>query len=376
MGQESRNGLIAVVLPDLRSGGAERLHINLAKAWTSAGFQVEFVLLRARGELLSLLPTGVMMRELRVDRFRAAIGPLRLYFRQRRPAVTLAAMWPLTSVAVAAWLLAGRIGKLFLSDHNHLSIACPEELGTHPAVLRSTIQFTYAAASGVIAVSSGVKADLCALGRLRPQGVSVIHNPAAIDAPRPAGGAGPRGRQWGSSDTFHIVSVGSLKTQKDQATLLRAFALLSPGLRARLAIVGDGPLRRELIELASELGLGEKVHFAGFEMDPTDWYRTADLFVLSSRWEGFANVIVEALSFGLPVVSTDCPSGPSEILEGGRYGTLVAVGDPTALARAIERSRNARVDRGQLVRRSRDFAVDTIAGQYLEVMGLNDDERS
>jgi len=366
-------GLISIVLPNLAGGGAERNSMNLASAWTRAGFQVEFVVLRAGGELETLLPAGVTLRVLGVHRIRSAILPLWRYFRLRRPTVTLAAMWPLTSVAVVAWSLAGRIGKLFLSDHTHLSIACLEETRTHPAVLKCSIRLTYPAASGIIAVSNGVKIDLCALAALRADSVDVIYNPAAIDDPGPAADSDLRQRRWGSTDGYYVLSVGTLKTQKDHATLLEAFALLPPGFGARLTIVGDGPLRGELSELTQRLGLGPRVRFAGFEIDPTDWYRTADVFVLSSRWEGFANVIVEALSFGLPVVSTDCPSGPSEILEGGRYGALVPVGDPPALARAIEQSRDRPVDRALLVRRSRDFSMDVIASRYLSVMGVSAD---
>jgi glycosyltransferase involved in cell wall biosynthesis len=375
MGRGAGGELIAIVLPDLRGGGAERIHINLAHAWTRAGFQVEFVVLRARGELISLLPPGATIRELGVDRVRWAIRPLSRYFKQRRPTVTLAAMWPLTSVAVIAWSLAGRIGKLFLSDHTPLSIDCVEELGTNPTLLKFSIRLTYPAASGVIAVSNGVKIDLCTLAGLRPESVDVIYNPAAIDAPGPVAESDVRLRRWGGADGFHVLSVGTLKPVKDHTTLLEAFASLPPGLRARLTIVGDGPLRKELSELTQRLGLTSTVRFTGFEIDPSDWYRTADVFVLSSRWEGFGNVIVEALSFGLPVVSTDCPSGPSEILEGGRYGTLVPVGDPPALARAIEQSRDRPVDRALQVRRSRDFSVDVIASRYLSVMGVGSNGR-
>ncbi|MDB5516265.1 MAG: hypothetical protein JWQ17_3023 [Tardiphaga sp.] len=370
MARPPASGLISIVLPDLGGGGAERLHLNLAAAWLRAGHQVEFVLMRREGELLGLLPAGATVWDLGADRIRSAIPPLRRYLRERLPSVTLAAMWPLTSAATIAWILAGRIGKLFLSDHVQLSLDRRAEAGTNPTLLKYSIRRTYPAATGIIAVSNGVKADLCALGALRPDSVSVIYNPAAIECGGPAADANLRLSLWGAHDGFNVLAVGKLKPEKDYATLLRAFALLPPGFCARLAIVGDGPLRQDLSDLKERLGLGASVRFAGFAIDPTDWYRTADVFVLSSRLEGFGNVIVEALSFGLPVISTDCPCGPSEILERGRYGVLVPMNDPPALARAIQTTRDAPRNPEPLVLRSRDFAVDTIAIQYLDVFGM------
>ncbi len=164
--------------------------------------------------------------------------------------------------------------------------------------------------------------------------------------------------------------MGTLKPQKDHATLLRAFALLPEELDASLAVLGDGPLRGELSDLAQALGIHDRVRFLGFVPDPIPWFRTADVFVLSSRWEGFANVIVEALSFGVSVVSTDCPSGPFEILEDGRFGELVPVADPTRLALAIAATLTTERPKEPLIKRSRDFAVDAIAARYLQTMGL------
>lgn len=362
--------LISIVLPDLRGGGAERLHINLAHVWLKAGYRVEFVLLQAKGELQDLLPDGVNIHVLGVDRLRFAILPLCRYLRQTKPDVTLAAMWPLTSITVLAWQFAARPGKLFLSDHTQLSIACLEELGTPGWVLRGSIRMTYPWATGIVTVSKGVKDDLCALGALKLESVSVIYNPAAIEPRSCEIDADLRTKLWGDDEGYNVLSVGTLKAQKDHKTLLEAFARLPAGLRAKLVILGDGALKDELLDLRNQLQLDSRVNFAGFVTDPADWYRTADLFVLSSRWEGFANVIVEALSFGIPVVSTDCRSGPAEILEGGRYGTLVPVRDPEALSQAISKSCGHPTDRELLVSRSRDFSVEAIALQYLRYMGL------
>lgn len=162
-----------------------------------------------------------------------------------------------------------------------------------------------------------------------------------------------------------MLAVGSFKTQKNFPLLIRAFAQLPQSLKAKLIILGEGVLRPELEMLIQELGLQERVALPGFALDPSCWYRSADLFVLSSNWEGFGNVIVEALECGMPVVSTDCPSGPAEILANGRYGQLVPVGDATALAAAIQASLLEAHDHEALRRRAQDFAVPKIAEQYL-----------
>jgi glycosyltransferase involved in cell wall biosynthesis len=146
---------------------------------------------------------------------------------------------------------------------------------------------------------------------------------------------------------------------------LRAFARIPRSLNAKLTILGEGLLRAELEVLIHQLGLQDRVTLPGFTIDPSHWYHSADLFVLSSSWEGFGNVIVEALECGVPVVSTDCLSGPAEILANGRYGRLVPVGDATALAAAIQASLLESHDQDALRRRAQDFAVPRIADQYL-----------
>lgn len=357
---------IAVVLPDLGGGGAERLHLNLARAWSAKGMHVDFVLMRASGALRALVPASVGVIDLQVGRIRSAFNPLRSYLAQRRPDVTLAAMWPLTSLTALAWTAAGSPGRLFLSDHTQLSISRVHETRSPLWAMRASLASTYRLATGVVAVSQGVKNDLCSLGALPEDHVRVIYNPAAVETVLVSRSDGQG--LWQPSAKRRILTAGSLKEQKDHRTLIRAFAALPLDLGAELVILGDGPLMAELAALVVELGLQGRVRLPGFTADPYGWFRSADLFVLSSRWEGFANVIVEALSYGLPVVSTECDSGPSEILAHGRYGRLVPVRDAVALARAIQLALSESAPREALFRRSRDFTVEKISAQYLDFM--------
>ena len=182
----------------------------------------------------------------------------------------------------------------------------------------------------------------------------------------------PRTRDWmlgvlaAAFTDLRIETVGTLKAVKDFPTLLRAFARLREQANARLLILGEGEGRAELESLVQSLGLSDAVELPGFVGDPGPYYAKADLFVLSSDHEGFGNVIPEALGRGVPVVSTDCPSGPREILCDGKYGALVPVGDAEALAQAMLASLQSTHDPAALKARARDFAVDTIAGQYLD----------
>jgi glycosyltransferase involved in cell wall biosynthesis len=358
-------GHIVIVLPDLSGGGAERLHVLLAKEWIARGIRVDFALMQRKGELLDVLPRDARAVDLGVDRIRQVVRPLSRYLRQERPDVVLAAMWPLTTATAAAWLLAGRPGALYLSDHNLLSISCIEELGISPQLVGAVMRFSYRFAHGIVAVSKGVKRDLHALSGLPASAIRVIYNPAATGVSARREDDTVRKRLWGDGFDRHILSVGKLKAVKDHATLLRAVAALPRSLNAKLTILGEGPLRPELEAIVRELDLADRVSLPGFALDPYPWMRTADVFVLSSKTEGFGNVIVEALECGLPVVSTDCQSGPAEILEGGRYGCLVPVGDAAALARAIEQSLLGRHDPQPLVERARAFSVPVIAEQYL-----------
>jgi glycosyltransferase involved in cell wall biosynthesis len=356
---------IAILLPDLNGGGAERLHIKLANYWYGRGFSVDFVLMNSRGDLIELVADGLGIIDLGAARIRHVVIPLVKYLRKVRPDILLVAMWPLTSIAALSWLIAGRPSRLYLSDHAHLSISCLAETNTHPWLLANSIRWTYSFAHGIIAVSEGVKQDLCRLGGFAPSKVCVIYNPAANGASSERLPSRDSKELWGEGFNFHILSVGTLKAQKDHATLIRAFAMLPKFLIAKLIILGEGKLREELEELIRELRLQNEVELPGFVIDPSPWFRSADLFVLSSGYEGFGNVIVEALEHGVPVVSTDCLSGPAEILEYGKYGKLVPVHDHVSLAAAMNASHCEEHDRMLLIDRAMYFSIDRISAQYL-----------
>ncbi|BCX11982.1 MAG: glycosyl transferase [Thermosynechococcus sp.] len=358
--------LISLLLPDLRGGGAERSRLRLARELARHGHRVELVLVRARGDLLAEAQSEFPVVDLGGDRPRNSLPAVVRYLRQRRPDALLAAMWPLTVIAPIAARIAGFRGKVLISEHNVISGHCKMWDWLPRLALRPSVILGYRLASARIGVSQGVCADIASLSLMSPEQFVTIYNPIP---PAIEPGAEQRNAAhalWGTNGP-HILTVGRLEPVKNQPLLLRAFAALAQP-EARLMLVGQGPSEAPLRTLAADLGIADRVIFAGFHPDPSPFYSTADLFVLSSNNEGFPNVLAEALSFGLPVVSTDCPSGPAEILEGGRYGRLVPVGDAQALTRAMEEALESPVDRDALQRRATEFAPETAARKYLELL--------
>ena len=360
---------ISFLLPNLAGGGAERLSLTLAHEFERAGYCAEFVLMRAEGELLDEAKASFRVHELDCARARQIYRPLSGYLRSHQPDAVIAAMWPLTVITPIAARIAGFRGTVILSEHAILSRQYARRGKMHRLMLRSSTIAAYRFASARVGVSRGACADMAALSCMPADEFSTIYNPippAIQPSPEAVGAANVL---WGTSEGPRFLTVGNLKHEKNQALLLRAFAAM-PRRDARLMLLGLGPEEAVLRALATTLGIADRVIFAGFHRDPAPFYATADLFVLSSNHEGFGNVIVEALSFGLRVVSTDCPAGPAEILQGGRYGRLVPVGDAPALARAMDEVLDAPVDRAALIRRAADFAPDIAARQYLELLGL------
>ena len=361
--------MIAILLPDLRGGGAERVMLDLAQEFARRGHRVEFVLMQAIGDFLPEAQKSFTIVDLATTRTRFVIFKLARYLRRCRPYAVIANMWPLTSASVVANWLAGRTCRLLLVEHNTLSGQYANWGALHSWLLAASVSATYRFAHTIAAVSKGAAKDMATIAKLALNRVHVLHNPIP-QRPSPSPEARAKADAfWACPPGQRILCVGTLKEQKNHPLLLQAFAKM-PLPNARLLILGKGEAELALRAQTQALGIADRVILAGFHPDPSAFYATADLFVLSSDYEGFGNVLVEALSFGLPVVSTDCPSGPAEILENGRFGRLVRVGDADALAKAMQAALQTPVDRDALIRRAADFAPDIAARKYLDLLGL------
>ena len=361
--------LISILLPNLQGGGAERVNLDLAHEFSRAGHEVEFVLMQARGELLEEARNSFSVVDLTTPRARSLPFALARYLRRRRPDALLAAMWPLTVIAPLALRLSGHRCKVLVSEHGILSAQYRDWGKFHRLLLRLSTSLGYRNVDCRIGVSAGVAADMAALSGIRKDAFEVVYNPVPPRVVPEEASLDIADRLWSGPRGARILTVGTMKAVKNHALLLRAFARLDRP-DARLMFVGDGTGREALLSLARDLGVVDRVIFAGFQLDPTPFYETADLFVLSSNYEGFGNVIVEALSCGTPVVSTDCPSGPAEILKNGRWGRLSPVGDAEALAKAMRASLEDYHDTAALKRHAADFAPEIAARKYLELLDL------
>jgi glycosyltransferase involved in cell wall biosynthesis len=358
---------VALFIPDLRGGGVERVRLLLAREFIAKGHTVHLVLLRKQGVLLDQVPAEVRVIDLQAGRVRGGFVPLVRYLCEHRPDALLASMWPLTTLAVLAAKVARFRGRVVVSEHNALTRSARGHR-IRAVNLRVSMRWINSAADTVIGVSRGVVDDLHALGLPKEAG-KVIYNPTTLSATFVLPTAWSEHPWFTCARAHRLIAVGSLKEQKDYPTLLAAVKKVrDSGTAVSLLILGTGPLQSDLEEQRRALGLEDHVHFGGFVTDPGPFYRAAGLFVLSSAWEGFGNVIVEALAAGTPVVSTDCCYGPAEILANGRYGRLVPVGDDTALAEAICHSLVANHDLDALRARAADFKPEKIGKEYLKVL--------
>lgn len=361
--------LIALVLPELLPlGGAERINLSIAADQLSRGHRVDLVLTGETKDVSEVVPTGARVIKLGAARLRDAVLPLARYLRTERPDAVLSSMWPVTTISVISKYLSRTSSRIVVSDHNPLSIQYANWGYLQNLALWASIRLTYGLADARVVVSEGVARDISQLSGLPASSFTVVYNPIklpeASDHDRTIAESAWKG--WTGK---RILSVGRLKSQKNHQLLLRAFARLSGTDDARLMILGVGELKSETERLVRELGLEQKVLLPGHFLSPGAFYERADLFVLSSDYEGFGNVIVEALMFGLPVVSTDCPYGPREILEGGRYGVLVPVGDEVALASAMSKALKSQNNSERQKQRAIQISGSESLDQYERLMG-------
>ena len=364
---------ICVFLPTLSIGGAEKLHINLIQNWLADNHSVTIItLFKSFSEIdaSSLLPTGCNHLKFDLQNYKRSIFKIIKIFRSHRFQITLVPMWPLTCIAIMSWIIGGKPGKLFISEHTNISASHKIEIKSPLWIIKLSIKIFYRFATGIIAVSDGVKEDIQSLGGFKNYNLQVIYNPVARDLNnfQPEMIKKYSKELWLDDFKYKILAVGTLKLQKNFSLLIESFASMDKRYleNSQLIILGDGPLRNELQLKIDNCGLESQVILCGNVVNPYPWFQSADLFVLSSAWEGFGNVLVEALESRTPVVSTNCKSGPAEILQDGKFGLLVPVNDKFALSAAMQKSLGSEHDLDSLQNRAKDFSISKISKQYID----------
>jgi glycosyltransferase involved in cell wall biosynthesis len=326
---------IAFFLPSVRAGGAQRVVVNLVQGMAERGLRVDVALAIAEGAFLKELPPNVRLVDLRAGRLFRSLRPLTAYLRETRPRVLISSISHANLIAIWAARLARRHTPVVVTEHTTMSLAngpgsrLGERFG--PVLVRTF----YPWAASVVTVSRGAADDLARSTGLSRQRMEVVYNPVITPRVLELARRVPDHPWFAAGAPPVIVGVGRLSRAKDFPNLIRAFAEVRRRRAARLLILGEGEDRTALEALIAELGLSGDVALPGFRDDAVSFMAHAALFVLSSAWEGLPTVLIEALAAGTPVVSTDCPSGPREILQEGRLGALVPVGNSPALADAM-----------------------------------------
>jgi glycosyltransferase involved in cell wall biosynthesis len=341
---------------------------TVASGLAARGAAITLMLGHASGPNLREVHPQVKIVDLRVPSAPRAIPGLVRHLHASPPAALLSAMSHANVVAAIAHFLSGSRARLVLSEHSHLSSSLAEYRGLRMRVIRALMPMTYRRADGIVVVSHGVSDDLLRHIPLQRSRVATIYNPVVGDRLRQLSEASPA-HPWLSQSIPVILAVGRLVPLKDFATLISAFAKLRQQRLVRLLILGEGEQRRALEAQVAKLGLTGDVSLPGFEPNPFPAMRAAKVCVVSSRYEGLANVLIEAMACGTRVVSTDCPSGPREILEGGRWGTLVPVGDPESLAAALAVTLDDPAP-PNVQERALAFTEEESVNRYAEVLGL------
>lgn len=351
-------------------GGVERMVANLAGGLLDLGIAVDLLVARATGGHLGAIPRAVRVVPLGVRHTHSALPVLTAYLRQERPAAMLAAKDRAIRVATVARRLARQRVRLVGRLGTTVSAALQGRTAFTRRVWFLAMRGFYRHLDALVAVSQGVADDVRAITGLPEERVLVIRNPVVTpELTRLA--AQPREHPWLREAKLPVVvGMGRLTRQKDFPTLLRAFSRVRAERPCRLIILGEGRDRAGLEALAEALGVRADVDLPGFAENPYPYLASASLFVLSSVWEGSPNALTEAMALGTPVVATDCPSGPRELLRGGSVAPLVPLGQVEALARAMLAQLERPTAAASLREAVRDYDVAVSARAYARALGL------
>lgn len=361
---------VAFFLPCLAGGGAERESINLAEGFLCRGLEVDFVLARKTGPLVKDVPRKAGVVDLSARRTLTALVPLAAYLRREKPIALIAVPDHANLVAIWAKMLASSQTRVLISNHINLSYSIRNTRKVQEKIYPFLLHLFYRQADALVSVSRGAADDMARIARIPRECIRVIYNPFPLDEIARLGAMATDHPWFAPGEPSVILAAGRLTAQKDYPTLMKAFASLRKNRPARLVILGEGEEHPRLLALATKLGIRADIDLPGFLDRPYPLMARCRVFVLSSAWEGFPNVLVEALACGTQVVSTDCPNGPAEILDDGKYGHLVPVGDAVALAQAIEAALDHPSPVKMLRQRAQVFYGKDTARQYLEALGI------
>ena len=368
MKSDSTPSTISMFFHDFGIGGAERVMLQLAQGFIECGHPVDMVLARAEGPLLTEVPLGVQIIDLKTrSPIQMFFGLIR-YLRQKKPGVLLSPFEVTSVIAILVKKITRVPTRVVIRVSVHISQN--KRTSKWKKILEQfVVSKVYPWADGIITVSAGAAKDLAVYTGIPLERIKVIYNPVVSEQLLNAAEQPVHHRFFNENEYPVVLGVGRLAEQKDFSTLIKAFDLLHKKIPSRLIILGNGEERSHLEKLIHSCGLQNLVDLPGSDINPFAFMKKASVFVLSSKWEGLPGVLIQALACGCPIVSTDCLSGPSEILKGGEYGHLVPVEDVEAMAKAMEATLI-----GDIRQPPKDwlekFTIGVVIPQYKSVFGI------
>ncbi|MCK4321004.1 glycosyltransferase [candidate division WOR-3 bacterium] len=358
---------ILFILDVLEFGGAQRVSLNILRFLNRSRFTPLLTLLKGKGNYIKMLPQDVTAYNLNLKRARFGVFDLVRILKITRPHIVFSTVNYIDEVVNVALRIYAGSYKLILRSPNFPS----QNIHKYPVYVRLISRWSYNKADMVIASTKAMKSDLQLIFDLPLEKVKLVHNPVDLQL------ISSLSKKSVEEKLFHtegdnyrpvIVSMGRLTEQKGFTYLIRAFKMVQNELPSKLVIIGDGAQKRDLENLTESLGIAEDVIFLGLQSNPYKYLANSDLFVLSSLWEGFPNSLVEAMTCGIPVISTDCPSGPKEIITNGENGLLVPPKDYQALVNSILQVLTNKKLASNLaesgLERVKDFEVKMITKKY------------
>ena len=362
---------ISVILQNLNGGGAEKMMINLCNYFAESGLSVDLVLVRKEGPYLNYVDDNVNVVNLDSKKVMFSLWALIKYLKNKKPDAILSTLLIVNILTIIAKKLAFVNSRLVIREANNIE---QNKKNTEYRSIRLAYQLMpwfYGYADAIVAISQGLADQLGELIPKMRNSISVIYNPVLSSSITKMYHHKLESRYaWYTEiDKPILIAIGRFVVQKDFETLIRSFELVKKKVDIALVILGEGPQRKKLELLIEELKLSD-VYLPGFVDNPYVFLKKAKVFVLSSKWEGFGNVLVEALFAGLDVVATDCHSGPREILKDGKYGNLTSVGDFKMMADAIMNRLDigAAISKDEIITYSKNYSAEKIGKQYLNLI--------
>ena len=361
-------GRLAVFLATSGHSGVDRVMKTLLPSIASKGIRVDLLHVKSHGPFMEEISPGLRVIELGASHSVSSLPPLVRYLKREKPNALLSDKDRVNQIALAATWLAGGKTRTFVRFGQTVTKFLESQDLWQKTTHSLSMRYLYRAAEGIITPSRGSARDLAGFARIPEQRITVIPNPVDVRSIRSLAKE-PADHTWfRNREAPIVVGLGELTSRKGFDTLIQAFAILRGRKPARLFLMGKGSGHDSLKKLCADLGIREDVEFAGFKENPFPFLARADLFVQPSRYEGFGMALLEALALGVPVVATDCPSGPREILQDGKYGAQVPIEDFAAMAAAMEKALDSPPDAGHLAEAVAPYSLETVTTRYIEVL--------